>query len=157
MNSSPGWRMQSQSDTMSLCKATLSPVKATLSPRQSDTESLHLLPSSTPGSAHAPAPAPGRCEVDGKDGQVSYWVGYSARKPDGYFKRIDSSTVEPKGAHVLVTLSRRESDDLFGCYEYEQLLKIMLEYAGDLGLRPPSRAKVSSGSPYRNGSRVRVA
>lgn len=129
--------------------------------RQSDIESQakrHSVSTSTPSSTpiSAPAPAPsttGGEGIEGKDGQraiasspgpVSYWVGHSKARPGGYFHRIDASTVEPKGSHVRVILSAQENMNIFGCYEYPEILKIMLEHAHSLGLREPARAATAS-------------
>jgi hypothetical protein len=69
----------------------------------------------------------------------SYWVGYSKKHPEGYFIRAKGSS-EPKGNHVLVTLTGTQVMNLFGVgYEYEQRRDIMLDYARDAGLRPPAR------------------
>jgi hypothetical protein len=102
-------------------------------------------PSSSPSSS--PPPSYGSTVVEEEveedenghgDGSVSYWVGTSRNHPEGYFRRIDESTVEPKGNHALVTLTWRENSDIFGCYEYPEIRDILVGYALETGLRPPA-------------------
>jgi len=103
-------------------------------------------PSSTPRSAPASTPSqPGgfdESKEGTKDGPgESYWVGFSKNRPDGYFKRIEARTVEPKGSHVLVTLTGPEVRDAFQAGRpYEDIRAIMLDRARAAGLRPPSSA-----------------
>ena len=100
-------------------------------------------PSSTPGSTPCPTAkegSQGSLQEGTKEGRGgdSYWVGISKNRPDGYFIRVEGNT-RPKGNVVRVDLTRTQVINLFGVpYSYDQRLGIMLGYAQDAGLRPPS-------------------
>ena len=107
-------------------------------------------PSSTLPSAPATTPSDKRPLNESKEGTKedrgdSYWVGTSKKHPDGYFFRAKGAS-EPKGNHVLVTLTGPQVQDVFGAgYDYPQIRKLMLEHARDAGLRPTSGPAAQSG------------
>jgi len=125
---------------------------------QSDTVSRskrHAVATSTSSSIPRSTPPPtsekGRINQPSegtKEGRGdSYWVGYSKKHPDGYFHRAEDAR-EPKGPHVLVTLTRTQVINLLSVgYEYDHILAVMLDYAREAGLRPPIQAGTVPANP----------